>query len=222
MLVQQIAAYLWRQRRLLMFENRAAFRSRDDRVYRELNQPQRGMAPLYVMDGKIAEADEVTQQAQLGLDLPSERDTMRLVRCEGSITRSLRNALAQLRAMQQARRASDSETAAIRSRHKDRPVVADVRGTKRNRGPEGLCVPTRIARDIHADKLDFQQAQRERRDAEEAARREGGVSTRNNQTKPNYPEDPRAAEKHERLMETAESVVNLSESLLSKRPPSRD
>ena len=48
-LVQQIAACVWRQRRLLMFENRAAFRSRDDRTYREMNQPQRGMAPLYVI-----------------------------------------------------------------------------------------------------------------------------------------------------------------------------
>ena len=48
-LVQQIAACIWRQRRLLMFENRAAFRSRDDRTYREMNQPLRGMAPLYVI-----------------------------------------------------------------------------------------------------------------------------------------------------------------------------
>jgi hypothetical protein len=179
-LVQQIAACLWRQRRLLMFENRAAFRSRDDRVYRELNQPQRGMAPLYVMDGEIAEADQVTQQAQLGLDLPSERDTMRLVRYEGSITRTLRNALAQLRGMQQARRAAGGETVVMMPRYKDRPVIVDSRASKRNRGPEGLCVPTRIARDIHADKLDYQQAERERRHAEEAARRDG-ESTKNSQ-----------------------------------------
>ena len=95
-LVQQIAACIWRQRRLLMFENRAAFRSRDDRTYRELNQPLRGMAPLYVMEGEIAEAEEVVEEAGLGLDLPSERDTMRLMRYEGAVTRSLRNALAQL------------------------------------------------------------------------------------------------------------------------------
>src|SRR5208283_578038 len=94
-LVQQIAACVWRQRRLLMFENRAAFRSCDDRTYRELNQPLQGMAPLYVMEGEIAEADEVVEQAELGLDLPSERDTMRLVRYEGTVTRSLRSALTQ-------------------------------------------------------------------------------------------------------------------------------
>ena len=112
-LVQQIAACIWRQHRLLMFENRAAFRSRDDRTYRELNQPLHGMAPLYVMEGEIAEADEVLEKAGLGLDLPSERDTMRLVRYEGTVTRSLRNALAQLGVMQQARRASGGATAAI-------------------------------------------------------------------------------------------------------------
>ena len=36
------------------------------------------------------------------------------------------------------------------------------------------------------------------------------------------PEDPKAMEKHQRLMETAESVVKLSESLTPRRPPSQD
>ena len=221
-LVQQIAACIWRQRRLLMFENRAAFRSCDDRTYRDLNQPRHGMAPVYVMEGEIAEADEVVDKAELGLDLPSERDTMRLIRYEGAVTRSLRNALAQLRAMQQARHASGGATAAIAPRYKDRPVVVDARATKRNRGPEGLRVPTRIARHIHADKLDYMQAEREQRQAQEAARRGNGESAENYQTKPNYPEDPKAMEKHQRLMETAEAVMRVGESLLPKRPPSQD
>ncbi len=221
-LVQQIAACIWRQRRLLMFENRAAFRSRDDRVYRELNQPLRGMAPLYVMDGEIAEADEVAEKAGLGLDLPNERDTMRLIRYEGAVTRSLRNALAQLKAAQQARRAAGGAPAAIAPRYEDRPVVVDARAARRNRGPEGISMPTRIARDIHADKLEFQQAERERRQAQEPVRRSGGKLKENYQTKPNYPEDPKAMEKHLRLMETAEAVVKVGESLISKRPPSRD
>ena len=78
-LVQQIAACIWRQRRLLMFENRAAFRSRDDRTYRELNQPLRGMAPLYMMEGKSPKPRKFVEEAGLGLDLPSERDTIRLI-----------------------------------------------------------------------------------------------------------------------------------------------
>ena len=121
------------------------------------------------------------------------------------MTRSLRNALAQLRAMQQARRASGGETAAIAPPYKDRSVVVDARATKHNRGPEGLKVPTKNARHIHADKLEYREAERERRQAQEAAQRGNGESTENYQTKPNYPEDPKAMEKHQRLMETAEA-----------------
>ena len=221
-LVQQIAACIWRQRRLLMFENRAAFRSRDDRTYRDLNQPLRGMAPLYVMEAEIAEADEVVEKAGLGLDLPSERDTMRLIRYEGAVTRSLRNALAQLRAMQQARRASGDKTAAGAPRYKDRPVVVDARASKRNRGPEGIRVPTTITRHIHAEKLEHTQAEREQRQAEETAKGGGAAAAENYQTKPNRPEDPEALEKHQRLMETADSILKLSASLTPKRPPSQD
>jgi len=53
-----------------------------------------------MLESEIVEADDLLKQAGLGLDLPSELDTMRLVRYEGSITRSLRNALAQLKAVQ--------------------------------------------------------------------------------------------------------------------------
>ncbi len=220
-LVQQIAACIWRQRRLLMFENRAAFRSRDDRTYRDMNQRLHGMAPLYVVESAIVESDEVIEQAGLGLDLPSERDTMRLVRYEGTVTRSLRNALAQLRVMQQARRASGGETAAIAPRYEDRPVVVDARATRRNRGPEALRVPTAIALQTHAEDLKYEQAEREQRQATREKTARPGQS-KNYQTKPNYPEDPKAMEKHQRLMETAESVVKVSASLIPKRPPSQD
>jgi hypothetical protein len=47
-LVQRIAVCLWRQRRLLMmFENRAAFESRENRTYREMNEHERGLRPIY-------------------------------------------------------------------------------------------------------------------------------------------------------------------------------
>ncbi len=224
-LVQQIAACVWRQRRLLMFENRASFRSRDDRTYREMNQRLHGMAPLYVLESEIVEADDVLEQAGLGLDLPSERDTMRLVRYEGSITRSLRNALAQLKAMQQARRAAGGETAKVTPRYEDRAVVVDAKSIKRNRGPEGLRVPTEVALHTHGEELKYEQAERERRQAEATATRpgqRGAWKSKNYQTKPNMPEDPKAMEKHQRLMETAQSVVKLSESLTPRRPPSQD
>jgi len=224
-LVQQIAACVWRQRRLLMFENRASFRSRDGRTYREMNQRLHGMAPLYVLESEIVEADDVLEQAGLGLDLPSERDTMRLVRYEGSITRSLRNALAQLKAMQQARRAAGGATAKVTPRYEDRAVVVDAKSIKRNRGPEGLRVPTEVALHTHAEELKYEQAERERRQAEAPETRpgrRGAWKSKNYQTKPNMPEDPKAMEKHQRLMETADRVVKAGESLIPRRLPSRD
>ena len=103
-LVQQIAACIWRQRRLLMFENRAAFQARDNRTFQALNDRTNAMQPLYVIEGRKFEGEDVLDDAGLGLDLPGERDTMRLVRYESTVTRSLRNALAQLRQHQQLRR----------------------------------------------------------------------------------------------------------------------
>ena len=103
-LVQQIAACIWRQRRLLMFENRAAFQARDNRTFRAMNDRIHGMHPLYVIEGRRFEGEDVLDDAGLGLDLPGERDTMRLVRYEYAVTRSMRNAIAQLRQHQQLRR----------------------------------------------------------------------------------------------------------------------
>ena len=97
-LVQQIAACIWRQRRLLMFENRAAFQARDNRTFQALNDRTNAMQPLYVIEGRKFEGEDILDEAGLGLDLPGERDTMRLVRYEYAVTRSMRNAIAQLRA----------------------------------------------------------------------------------------------------------------------------
>lgn len=224
-LVQQIGACIWRQRRLLRFENRAAFRSRDDRTYREMNQRLHGMAPLYLVDRDPMEGEEILDQAGLGLDLPSERDTMRLVRYEGSITRSLRNALAQLKAMQQARHAAGGGTpAAIAPKHEDRPVVVDARAKRRNRGPAALRMPVKASFAVHAKELELAQAERaeEARRGAAAAAEAADTTAENYQTKPNMPEDPEALEKHQRLLETADSVIRLSETLTPKRPPSQD
>jgi hypothetical protein len=87
-----------------MFENRAAFQARDNRTFQALNDRTNAMQPLYVIEGRKFEGEDVLDDAGLGLDLPGERDTMRLVRYESTVTRSLRNALAQLRQHQQLRR----------------------------------------------------------------------------------------------------------------------
>jgi hypothetical protein len=164
-LVQQIAACIWRQRRLLMFENRAAFQARDNRTFQALNDRTNAMQPLYVIEGRKFEGEDVLDDAGLGLDLPGERDTMRLVRYESTVTRSLRNALAQLRQHQQLRRegltgappnasgdaapdaSSDAQESASAAEAQDiahdevaqdvvQEVVVDLKAIKRNQGPE--------------------------------------------------------------------------------------
>jgi hypothetical protein len=225
-LVQQIAACIWRQRRLLMFENRAAFQSRDNRTFREMNEPQRGMQPLYVINKRHTEGMDVLDEACLGLDLPSERDTMRLIRYEGSITRSLRNALAQLKAYQQARRAGGGEAAQSAAAIEDREVVVDAPAIKRNRGPEAGRMAAKVALFVHGRELEKQEEEEERMREEEAAAAEAGEDamspSENYQTKPNDPEDPEALQKHQRLLETADAVMKLSTSLAPKRRPSED
>jgi hypothetical protein len=228
-LVQQIAACIWRQRRLLMFENRAAFQSRDNRTFREMNQPERGMAPLYQVEKARQEGTEVLDCAGLGLDLPSEADTMRLIRYESSITRSLRNALAQLKATQQVRRATEDEPAATRP-PQDRAVVVDANASKRNRGPAARRLSVATSLFSHAMAIREREEEEAEIRAEEAAEAaaagengtEGAGAVENNQTKPNTPEDPEALERHQRVMEAADRVLKLRESLAPRRPPSRD
>ena len=226
-LVQQIAACVWRQRRLLMFENRASFRSRDDRTYREMNQRQRGMQPLYLIEKERMEGAEILERAGLGLDLPSERDTMRLVRYESSITRSLKNALAQLKAMQRARRAAGGETAKVTPAYEDRAVVVDPKSIKRNRGPAARRLPTRNSLFAHAVARREEEEEEERLRQEEAAEaaeagKNPAAPSENCETKPNNPADPEALARHQRLMESADRVLKLRASLAPKRPPSQD
>jgi hypothetical protein len=133
LLVQDIAACFWRKRRLLRFESRAAFESRDRRTFALMqrisdHEPQ----PAYSFDGRKLDADEVLDQAHLGLDIPSDDDCMRVVRYEGTISRALRAALAQLKARQTERmknRAGDA------SAYADRNVVVDADAMKLNAGP---------------------------------------------------------------------------------------
>ena len=226
-LVQQIAACIWRQRRLLMFENRAAFQSRDDRTFREMNSPDRGEQPLYMMDKDPMAGTDVLDEAGLGLDLPGERDLMKLVRYESSITRSLRNALAQLKAYQQARRTSSVKAAKTTPKYKDRAAVVDRAASKRNGGPGARRLSATTSRFAHARAAErAEEEEAELRAGEAAERAEAGeesaLGAENYQTKPNFPEDPEAMERHQRLMETVDSVLKLSDSLAPKRQSSGD
>jgi hypothetical protein len=231
-LVEQIAACVWRQRRLLMFENRARVQARDNRTFREMNEPPRGVQPRYLIEEDRVEGPEVLEVAGLGLDPPSERDTMRLIRYENSITRSLRNALAQLKARQQARRAAEGE-AAIEPAYEHRAVVVDSWASKRNRGPEARALPAKTS--LFANRMEMEeqaeeeQRQREDEAAEAAAATEAtevgetaASSTENDQTKPNSPEDPKVLASHARLLESADAVLKLRASLAPKRRPSED
>lgn len=225
-LVQQIASCIWRQRRLLMFENRAAFQSRDDRTFREMNSPTRGTHPLYIVDGEHVSGSEVLDEAELGLDLPSERDLMKLVRYESSITRSLRNAIAQLKVHQQARRSTGTESTKRAPSYKDRAPVVDRAASKRNSGPDARRLSASTSHFAHAYLAERAEAE-EAQDRAEAAERgevvdEPASNAENCQTKPNIPEDPEALMRHQRLMETVDSVLKLSDSLAPKRLSSGD
>ena len=207
-----------------MFENRTAFRSRDDRTYREMNEAQRGMQPLYMVGKHHLEGADVLDEAGLGLDLPSERDTIRLARYEGLVTRSLRNALAQLKAFQKARRAAGGEVVENAPSDENREVVVDAKSIARNEGPEARRVPAKNALMLHAleirDREEEEEQMREEAAAEAATN--GTSLPENYQTNPNILEDPKAIERHQRMMETADRIMRLSASLAPKRRPSED
>jgi hypothetical protein len=227
MLVQQIAACFWRQRRLLRFENRAAFQALDNRTFRELNEPQRGFQPLYEMGEVHLHGGEILDAAGLGFDLPGERDTMRLVRYEASITRSLRNAMAQLKTHQQARRAGSVEPAKLAPAYEDRAVVVDAAAARSNRGPAVGRLSVNAARTWHRRRMERQAEEEAELRAEEAAERAASgaappESSENHQTKPNLPEDPEALLQHQRLLESADAMMKLSARLAPKRRPGTD
>jgi hypothetical protein len=224
LLVQKIATCFWRYRRLLRFENRAAFQSFDNRTYDEMNHRERGRRPIYVMkdDGPNAEkqeldASDVLDYAGLGLDLPNEYDLLRLTRYEASIERTMSKALAQLTAHQKARRESTQASSSYRApSYADRKVVVDRKASQRNAGSRVLPIGAKFGLAAH---LSSERAEEERRAAEAAAaaQDEAADGTEKNQTKPNIPEDAEAMGRHQRLMEAADRVLKLSESLEPRR-----
>src|SRR5579862_304557 len=220
LLVQKIATCFWRYRRLLRFENRAALQSFDDRTFDQMNHRERWRTPIYLEQDDSREgerlkldANDVLERAGLGLDLPNEHDTQRLVRYEASIERTMNKALAQLNAHQKARRASS--TASRGPSYADRAVVIDRKASERNRGPQIVPIGVKFGLAAH---LVSERAEEEALAAEaaEAEAEDSAGSGKNYQTKPNTPENPEALERHQRLMEAADRVLKLSASLEPK------
>ena len=109
LLVQEIAACFWRKRRLLMFENRAAFDAIEIPaaaiVDRGTDQLTPWKEPLYTEGAQLTTAEQIYKHAGLdAVTLPNEKDTMRVIRYEAAINRTRERAVASLRAIKKARR----------------------------------------------------------------------------------------------------------------------
>jgi len=218
LLVQQIGTCFWRYRRLLRFENRAAFESFDNRTYDQMNHRERWRSTLYVRQGDAPKAEpqelaatDVLEEAGLGLDLPSEHDTQRLIRYEASINRTMSKALAQLTAHQKARRAS--ATASRGPSYEDRAVVIDRKGSERNRGPRIVPLGAKSGLAAHLSK----ERAREARMMVPAPEEDAADDTENYQTKPNIIEDPKEIERQQVMIDAADRILKLSASLEPRR-----
>jgi hypothetical protein len=109
LLVQEIAACFWRKRRLLMFENHAAFDVIERSASHEINYPLEKPIPwrdrLYTDGDKLTTAEQIYNDAGLdGITLPNEADTLRVIRYEAAINRTRERAVRSLREMRAARR----------------------------------------------------------------------------------------------------------------------
>ena len=215
LLVEKIATCFWRFRRLLRFESRASFTSCDRRTYDQMNHDERWRSPLYVEEGARAEdkfdlkAHDVLEQAGLGMDLPSEHDMLRLVRYENSIERTMSKALAQLKAHQKARRESTNASAPT---YADRAVVIDHKASERNGSSKVVPLGATASWKAYEDR-DW----RRRKELEELEAEAAAEEAESGETKPNLPEDPKALERQQSLIQAADSILKLSASMEPKR-----
>jgi hypothetical protein len=211
LLVQEIAACFWRKRRLLRFENRAAFESYDRRTFKLMDRVRDDeLQPRYTIEGTKLEADDVLDEAGLGFDLPNERNSLRVVRYEGTISRTLKVALAQLKARQQERLGNRNGEHA--SAYADRDVVVDAAASRINAGPTHARMGAKNSLISHALEIE--------RDkdiyAAEAAEAEAAIKTAAHKnvelimnamykTKPNSPANPGTQPQPEDRLEGRES-----------------
>jgi len=199
LLVQEIAACFWRKRRLLRFESRAAFESRDRRTFERMQPGSiNALQPRYLLDGENFDAEDILAKAGLGLDIPNERDSMRVVRYEGTISRTLKTALAQLKtrqALRLANRDADSSSACT-----DRDLVVDTNAMTVNAGPEHKHLGAKTSLFSHALERIRHEEEEEAAEAEAA---EALQTSQNNQTKPNSSTETRIQPPRARIVRQA-------------------
>jgi hypothetical protein len=110
LLVQEVAAYFWRLRKLHMFEKRAAVEVRDRPITQLLNrlhdeqQPPPVKSAFYEQYGVLVTTEQVYDDSGLNaITLPSEADTMRIIRYQAAIIRARERAVKSLREMRKER-----------------------------------------------------------------------------------------------------------------------
>jgi hypothetical protein len=185
LLVEDVAACFWRKRRLLRFETRAAFEARDRRIADQIEDYDAyAMRPAYRFGkGKNLDADDILDEAHLGFDLPDERDCLCVARYEGTIARSLRLALSELRRRQAERRKNADANPA---QYADRDVVIDKDAMQLNAGPGHVGLGVKVS--ILTRGLDLEHEMKEQ-EAREAA-------------------DPGLKESRETLIETIQKKIH--------------
>ena len=233
--MQQIASCFWRYRRLLQFENRAAFAARDRRAYALMNPTMAGaikFQPLYVMDGKLSEADEIFRQAGMNrMDLPDEYDSNRVVRYEATISRTMHRAMAKLEASRKARIAAAKETGGIETTEPAREVVLDVKAQERDRQGSAQMMAPYTALRIASTMREGARKKREKKAAKAAAKEAAGQaekpadaaasnSNAGDQTKPNSPAYPHTQRDQGILLKAIDDLARIGNPPGSKRPPS--
>ena len=232
LLVQQVASCFWRYRRLLQFENRAAFGARDRRAYATMNPSFAGaikFQPLYTIDGKLTEADEVFRQAGMnGIDLPDEYDTNRITRYEATIVRTMHRAMGKLEALRKARKAAAKETGIVDPPQQP-PEVVDVAAQERDQKPPAHMLPPFAALRIASSMREMSIKERAKKAAKKAAKEaaaaksaEGAASEniKTDQTKPNSPAYPHTERDRGVLLKAIDDLAKIGNPLASKRPPS--
>ena len=234
LLVQQIASCFWRYRRLLKFENRAAFAARDRRAYALMNPTMAGaikFQPLYVMDGKLSEADEVFREAGMNwIDLPDEYDSNRVVRYEATISRTMHRAMAKLEAAQKARKAAAKETG-IAEAEQNREVVVDVAAQERDRQTSAQMMAPYAALTLASTMREDSRKKRAKKAAKQAAKEAasqaakpteaaGSETIADDQTKPNSPAYPHTERDRGVLLKAIDDLAKVGNPLDPRRPPS--
>ena len=204
LLVEDIAGCFWKKRRLLRFETRTAFEARDRRIdalIRQFDRPELPMHPAYrFKSGKNLDFDDILDEAHLGFDLPDQDDLKSATRYEGTITRTLRLSLAQLRG-RQAERAKHAATNP--SRYADRDVVVDKDAMELNAGPGHVGLGAKVS--IFTRGLDDEREEAEHPELKES--REPLIEmmyrtmkenrARDYQTKPNSPATTKTSSREE-------------------------